>query len=202
MRLLMTFATLAVVATTARADNFVELAGGMAVPIGDSTWTNTADASPKIGVRAGAIAESGIGAMLQFDWTPVNLDATGGSFGVGSTDYSAHRFRFLANGIFHHMIAPHLLVSARMGAGIDIAHGSATLNVLGNTSNASDTDVGFGFEAAGGLWFQLGSMELGGELALPIAAHSHHATSTTDLTIDYTSYDIDLMVGVRVFTGR
>jgi hypothetical protein len=201
MRLPFLVATLAASSVTAaHADSFVELAGGMAVPVGGDTWTNTADASPNLGARVGAVGDSGLGGMLQVDWTPINLDATGGSFGVGSTDFSAHRFRALADAVLHHQIAPRLWVSGRIGAGVDITHASATLVVLGNTANASSTDTGFAFEVGGGLWLDLGSFQLGGEVALPVGAHSHKASSTTDITIDYTSYDIDLVVALRVLS--
>ena len=64
--------------------------------------------------------------MVQFDWTPVNLDSSGGSFGgLGSTDIAAHRFRFLADLVIHRHVDAQVGASGRVGVGLDIAHASA-----------------------------------------------------------------------------
>jgi hypothetical protein len=187
---------------SARADSFAEVMGGISIPIADSNWTNTAESSPQIGARAGAVNEKGIGGMVQFDWTPVNLDTSGGSFGgLGSTDIAAHRFRFLADLVIQRHVMPKLVASGRVGIGLDIAHASASVTVLGNTTSSSDTNLGFGFELGGGLWYDLGDIEIGGELALPVAAHSKHGDgSDGNYTFDYTSYDINILFGARFFS--
>lgn len=194
-------ASLLAVPTVAHADSFLEVLGGISIPVGDSDWTNLAESSPKLEARAGSVGESGIGGMLQADWTAVNLDNSGGGFGIGSADVAAHRFRVLADLAFHKRIAPKLVASVRAGAGIDIAHASATVTVLGNTAHSSDTNVGFGFELGGGIWFDLGSAQVGGELALPIGSHSKMGNNTDgNYTFNYTSYDIDLLLGVRLLS--
>jgi hypothetical protein len=188
-------------AATARADSFLEVAGGLSIPVGDNAWTNLAGTSPKVGARVGGVTDKGLGGMIQADWTPVSLNNNGGSFGVGSVDVAGQNFRFLADFTVHHPILPKLLLGARIGAGIDIAHASATVTVLGNTTSSSDTNVGFAFEVGGGLWYQLGDIELGGELALPISTHSKNGNNTDgNYTFNYTSYDIDLLFGVRVLS--
>ncbi|MFT3694886.1 MAG: hypothetical protein QM831_17180 [Kofleriaceae bacterium] len=177
--------------------------GGISIPVGDDNWTNTADTSPKLHAAVGAVGSQGLGGAISADWTPVNLNADGGSFGnLGSVDIAAHRFRFLANLVFQHPIAKTSLVfSARIGVGLDLAHASATATVLGNTTSTSDTNAGFGFELGGGLWYSLGDIQVGGELALPVASHSKHGDNTDgNYTFDYTSYDIDLLLGVRLFS--
>lgn len=204
MRLLSVTLPVALVLVTAgaaRADSFLEVAGGLSIPVGDNAWTNLADTSPKLGARVGAVNDKGLGGMIQADWTPVNLNNNGGAFGIGSADIAAHEFRFLADFTVHHPILPKLLLGARAGAGIDIAHASATVTILGNTGSSSDTNVGFAFEVGGGLWYQLGDVELGGELALPMSWHSKKGNNTDgNYTFDYTSYDIDLLFGVRVLS--
>jgi len=205
MRLLHATIPLVVMSTagSVRADSFAEVLGGISIPVGDTNWTNNAETSPKIGARVGGVGDSGLGGMLQFDWTPVNLDASGGSFGIGSADIAGHRFRFLGDLVVHHPVTPKLVLSARVGAGVDLAHASATVTILGNTTTTSDTNAGFAFELGGGIWYDLGGVQLGGELALPIAAHSKHGTGADgNYTFDYTSYDIDLLFGVRLFSGR
>jgi hypothetical protein len=188
-------------AATARADSFLEVAGGLSIPIGDNAWTNLADTSPKLGARVGGVNDHGLGGMIQADWTPVSLNNSGGAFGVGSADYAAHEFRFLGDFTIHHPILPKLLLGARIGAGIDIAHASGTVTILGTTGSSSDTNVGFAFEVGGGLWYQVGDVELGGELALPMSWHSKKGNATDgNYTFDYTSYNIDLLFGVRVLS--
>src|ERR1700742_2012488 len=54
----------------ARADSFLEVAGGLSIPVGDNAWTNLADTSPKLGARVGAVNDNGLGGMIQADWTP------------------------------------------------------------------------------------------------------------------------------------
>ena len=186
----------------ARADSFLEVAGGLSMPVGDNAWTNLADASPKLGARVGGVSDTnGLGGMVQADWTPVNLNNSGGAFGAGSLDIAGHDFRFLADLTIHHPILPKLVLSARIGAGIDIAHASATLTILGNTTSTSDTNIGFAFEVGGGLWYSLGDVQVGGELALPISSHSKHGDgSDGNYTFDYTSYNIDVLAGVRVLS--
>ncbi|MEO8844441.1 MAG: hypothetical protein ABI591_19565 [Kofleriaceae bacterium] len=186
----------------ARADSFAEVMGGISIPIADSKWTNLAESSPQIGARAGSVNDNGLGGMVQFDWTPINLDASGGSFGgLGSSDLAAHRFRFLADLVIQRHVTPKLVASGRVGIGLDIAHASASVTVLGNTTSSSDTNLGFGFELGGGLWYDLGDIQLGGELALPVGSHSKHGDNTDgNYTFDYTSYDINIIFGARFFS--
>jgi len=188
-------------ASAAQADSFLEVAGGLSIPVGDNAWTNLADTSPKLGARVGAVNENGLGGMIQADWTPVTLNNSGGGFGVGSADIAAHEFRFLADFTVHHPILPKLMLGVRAGVGIDVAHASATVTILNTTTSSSDTNVGFAFEVGGGLWYRIGDIEVGGELALPMSWHSKKGNSTDgNYTFDYTSYDIDLLAGVRVLS--
>jgi hypothetical protein len=195
--------TLLAGASSARADSFFEVLGGLSIPAGDNNWTNTVDTSPKLGVRAGAVGDKGLGGMVQADWTPENINASGVGFGVGSADVALHRFRILGNLVYHHPVAGKLILSARVGVGVDIAHASASLTVLGNTVSSSDTNAGFAFELGGGLWYDLGDVQVGGELALPVSSHSKHANgvpSDGNYSFDYTSYDFDLLFGVRLLS--
>ncbi len=177
---------------TARAETFGEIEAGIANPIGDSDWTNAVGTSFKLSGKVGATIPEGIGGALQVDWTPLNLN----NDGSGVVDVSFYRFRILPTFVYHHPVAPKLSVSARVGVGIDYIHASATTTVLGTTTTSSSSDTGFAFEIGGGLWYDLGSVELGGELALPISSHSDK-----DDNINFSTYDIDILVGLR-FTSR
>ena len=193
MRVIVLLAVLAITATS-RADSFVEAVGGLSIPVGDNTWTNYADGSPKLAVRAGAI-HGDVGGMLEADWTPVQLDSNGAF--AGALDTTGHEFRILADVAFQRRLAPKVSISARGGAGIDIAYGSYT---IANTSH-SNTDLGFAFEVGGGVWFDVASdVQLGAELGVPISHHSTPAKNLGDIAFDYTSYNIDLLFGVRLFS--
>lgn len=183
---------------SAHADGFVDFVGGIAAPLDDSTWTNTVDTSPKLAVRAGSLGEQ-FGGMLSVDWTPENLDNSGGGF--GGVDASAHRFRIMVQALAHQRVAPKVHIVERAGAGIDIARGAYSFTVLGNTTDHSDINVGVGFEFGGGVWIDISdTMQLGAELAMPIGYHSHKSTGQNgDIAFDYTSYDLDLLFGVRLW---
>ena len=184
-----------VLAGTARADSFVELGVGVMFPVANDNWTNVVDASPKLGVRGGA-GRGDIEGFLSFDWTPAQAK-TEPLF----TNLSYNRFRILAGAQFRHAIAPNIRLSARLGVGVDIAHAGYEVDILGTTTSGSDTSTGFAFEPGVGIWYALGSTEVGFELAFPIATHDQAANAQTgQFEFHYTSVDIDLFGTVR-FSG-
>lgn len=191
MRVLAALALLALPAR-AHADGFIELAGGIMIPAADNQWTDYVDSGPKLAVRAGAVGAKA-GAMLSLDWTPINADNTG--FG-NAVDISSHRFRMLVSVTTLIKAAPKLHISLRVGVGADISHVNVQTDLFGVHTENSDTDVGLALEGAGGLWFDVGSVQIGGELALPISYHDDGSKSDVDLET-YTSLDIDLLFGVR-----
>jgi hypothetical protein len=172
----------------AHADNIVELAGGFMTPVSDDQWS---ESGPKLAARAGTVGPK-VGALLSLDWSPLNTDDAG--FG-NSVDVSAHRFRIQVMAAAHHK-AGKVLASFRGGLGIDVARVSIDGNILGFQIDESDTDVGLALEVAGGIWFPVGSVEVGGELALPMSFHDDGPDNDIDLE-EYTSVDFDLLVGVR-----
>jgi hypothetical protein len=180
----------------ARADGDLELAGGISIPAGDSNWTNAVGTSPKLGVRIGDMWND-LGALLQVDWTPVNLNAQGFANPLASADLSYHVFRILANFAFQHHVLPHLVVGGRAGVGIDIARESGTVTFLGNSGSRSDTDVGLAVEVAGGVWYDFGRTQLGGELAVPIGHHDSPSQNGS-YPFQYSSFDVDLLICVRL----
>ena len=189
------------VPTVAHADGNLELAGGISIPAGDKNWTNIANTSPKLGLRIGEMVGD-FGGMLQVDWTPVSLNNSGGSFGVGSTDVSAHVFRVLADFAVQHHILEHLVVSGRAGIGIDIAHASASFTLLGNTTSRSDTDVGLAVEFGGGVFYDFGGgTQIGGEIAVPIGNHSS-ASQNGSIPFQYALEDVDLLAVLRFRSSR
>lgn len=184
----------------AHADGFAEVVGGLAMPLGNDNWTNTVNTSPKFGLRVGGLGGT-FGGMLTADFTPVDLTSSGGSFGFGSATASAWRTRVLAQFAFQDHIARTIVLSARAGAGVDVAHASYQVTILGNSGSHANTDVGYALEVGAGLWFDLSrNVQIGADVGLPIGHHEKQAQNTGDITFDYTSYDLDLLVGLRLWS--
>lgn len=195
MRAYLCLAILAV-ATPARADSFVELAGGISIPLGDDEWADLVETSPTLAVRAGSVPNN-IGGFLSVNWMPANTDAQGWSGPFTSGDVSAHRFRLIAGPMYRHQLSNTLAVTGRAGVGADIAHASVEGTVLGTSFESSETDVGFALEFGGGVWFKVGSVEIGGEVAIPFGFHND---DNMDIDFDYTSYDFELFGAVRLMS--
>lgn len=191
------FAAVLLAAAPAGADSFAGAVGGIMIPLADSHsdnsgWADQVGSGPKLGIRGGANGESGLGGMISADWTPVNYN-----YRSNFADVSAHRFRILAHLTFDKLVLPKVSIFGRAGGGIDIAHASASATVLGTTFNASDTDVGWAFELGAGAYFHVGDIQIGGEMALPFGGHNHKANGNNDITLDYTSTDVDILFGIR-----
>jgi hypothetical protein len=184
------------VPSIAAADSFFEIAGGFTAPMGDDDWNDTVESSPKLKLAAGGMNNQ-FGGFFSADWAPENTDAMGGTFPGGSTDISAHRFRLLVGPAFEAPLNRMLVFTGRVGIGADITHASARVTILGSTSETSDTDVGFGFEVGAGLWARVGSLQLGGEVGIPIGHHDHAADDSGEIAMEWTSYDFDVLFGVR-----
>lgn len=188
-----------VVPVVARADSFVEFAGGLMVPVSDDQWTDYVDSGLKLAARAGTAPGGGkFGALVSLDWSPINDD----DLGFGNVDVSAHRFRILLGGTLHRRVAPKLHASFRLGLGADITYVSVQGSFFGITVDESDSDVGLAVEPAAGLWFNTGSVWIGGELALPIGLLHDDDPNENDIDLnEYTSIDIDLLFGVRILSN-
>lgn len=185
-------------AARAHADNFVEVAGGIMIPVEDSDWTDYVESGPKVAARVGGVGDNHLGALLSVDWTPLNTDFTG--FGPDD-DVSAHRFRLQINVATEQKVGPKLFATFRVGGGVDITrlHIETNLGPFGSTT-VDDTDSGLALEAAGGLWFKIGSLQVGGEVGLPLAFHADGDDDDFD-GADYSSFDLDILFGVR-FTSK
>ena len=188
-------AALAVAPSHVQADTFLDLEGGLTIPVGDGNWTDNADSSPKLGLRIGAFPHE-IGAFIAADWTPINTDAQGWSGPLSSGDISAHRFRTMGGVMFHHNVSNTIAVTGHGMVGADIAHASITISGIAGSTTQSDTNVGLGLAFGGGVWFRAGSLEVGGEVQVPVAFHSDDNKNDL-IPYDYTSVDLELLGGVR-----
>ncbi len=196
MRVLAALAVLAIAPATAVAGGFLEVEGGAMIPISDEQWTDYVESGPKLGVRVGSVGNK-VGGALSIDWSPINADDNG--FG-SAVDISSHRFRILMSAVSHQPVGGNLTASFRVGFGADIAYTNVQTNIFGIMNEESDADVGLALEAGFGLWFNVGSMQVGGEIALPIGFHDDGPDNDVDLE-EYTSVDLDLLFGVRLFSN-
>ena len=182
----------------AKADSFVDLKGGLTPPLGDDDWNDTVESSPKLAVAVGSVPNT-IGGMVSLDWTPYNTDAQADFPGA---DISAHRFRILANLAFMSPMKDNkLIVSGRLGVGADIQRAHAEGQVFGIRFETTDSDVGLGFEMGGGLWVKVGGIAVGGEIAIPISSHDQD-NDNGEIDFVYTTYDFDVLFGVRLLSAN
>jgi hypothetical protein len=195
MRAIFALALLCVLPVTARADSYVGLVGGVAIPMSDDTYTDAVDNSPVIGVRVGANPKS-IGGYLSFETMFADVKSDG-TFGL---DVSAQRFRLIVGPELNHPVSNLLAVTGRAGIGLDIGRNHVEGNVGPIAVDESETDLGFGLEFAGGLWARVGGLQVGGELSLPIGIHDDDSNEN-NFDYDYTAIDLQILFGVRFVSG-
>jgi len=189
-------AGLAVLAPSiARADTFMELGGGLVLPVSDDDYTDAVE--PSVGLAARIGGGGKIGGMFSVEWAPLDADND-----VPFTTFSYNRFRLLGHVVVHHRLSPKAELAGRFGAGIDIVHSKAEVDIGQLHSEGSDSDVGLALEFAGGVWFGVGSgsTQVGVELAMPIGIHNSDP-DTVDADhqrFDYTAFDIEILGGVRL----
>ncbi|MBA3461940.1 MAG: hypothetical protein H0T46_18410 [Deltaproteobacteria bacterium] len=178
------------------ADSYVELGGGLNIPVSDDEYTRYVEPSPNLFVRIGGGGPR-VGGMFSVDWTPLASDD--GQF----VDFN--RFRILGHVVARGKAGPKVELAGRFGAGIDIMRLAVDATILGIRFEGSDTDLGFALEVGGGAWFTVGagSTQVGVELVLPIAYHAtegnpNNPTDPDNARFEYTSVDLQILGGVRL----
>ncbi len=178
-------------ASSAQASPFIELGGGLIVPLSDSTYTDSVD--PSVGLAARIGAGGKLAGMFSFEWDPLASNLQYVSF---------NRFRFLGHVVLHHAVSPTLELTGRLGAGIDLLHESTEGTILGVRFQGSDSNLGLALELGAGGWFSVGSggTQVGVELAIPIGYHTDDNTPSTadNANWDFTSVDLQILGGLRL----
>lgn len=189
-------AAVLVAAAPAFADNkgYFEADAGMVFPVADDQYSDDVDTSFKLGLRLGGKTSFG-GIDLGFDYTPYNDNVT-----PAFTDVDVQRFRIHVGARIERPIAPKVSLFARFGIGTDIIHYSARATVLGVDFEASETDFGLALEASAGVLFDLGKVQIGGKIGLPMAFHFNEDDPAVndDADLEYTALDIDFAFVVRI----
>lgn len=188
-------ATLIFTAGVAAADEqrgFAEAVIGVGIPLGEEDYEDVVDPGLKAGVRAGASNGVEIGA----DYTDL------GGVSVLATDVTFARYRAMAG--FRHRIPAgkggKSTVFFRGAAGVDVVQAHAVTEILGNTAENDETDVGLAVELGGGFQAAFGNVFVGAHFAVPIAFHfdDDDPDDDQDFDLEYTSYDLDLLFTVGV----
>jgi hypothetical protein len=193
-RSIVVVAVMCAMSQRAMADSYLELLGGMAVPLADDDYEDNVEPSLKLGVRF-ASGNPGGGLEVGFDFTPVNIGFETGNFDVG-----IERYRIQAGGRFLRPVGSKAHVFGRAAAGLDIVHYSTSGQILGVEIEASETDVGIAFELGGGVLIDVGPVSIGGQLAIPFALHFEEddPDDNNDADLEYTGIDLDLLFFVAI----
>jgi hypothetical protein len=174
----------------------VDFVNGVTIPISDSDYKNYADASYKLGIRAGVVLyvlrNFGIAPEVEFDFIPVNSsDAT---FQKNGIDAQFYRERGLVGGRF---IIPFGIGSFYMRAmfGVDHIGGSTSITVAGTRLSTDWSSTGFTFEPGVGVQFNVVKhLVVGFTTGFPIALHDFGTNKPS-----FTAVDVDFLgvVGAR-----
>jgi hypothetical protein len=173
---------------------------GITQPLADSHWSSSVHTSPAVGARFG-IARGPYSLLASAELAFAQLGTTNQIIPVPTNEQTLRRWRFLAHFSYETRPMPNLAIDGRVGIGVDYVDASFNTSAGGAVpASFNESDVGLAVELAGAAWWRFGdAVELGGTLALPIA---HHATTSGVASFQYTGYDLELLVGVRVTSSH
>ena len=179
---------------------FEGFAGG-ALAVGDSAWRDTANASPTLGGSAGLMRGSS-GLLLSGEWTPERITMANAILPAGFPQQQLRRLRFVLEAVYEHRVTPDLTIGVRGGAGVDWAMASYQATQMGSPYTRDGDSVGLALEVGGSAWWTVAEgVDLGASVAVPYARHSAAAATTGDPTFQYSGADVELRVGVRVWSS-
>ncbi len=176
---------------------------GVTIPIADGDYKNFADASFKIGIRAGAVLyisdRFGIAPEAEFDFIPLEPDktdfpSTSGTLNVSTAIYR-ERGLFGARFIFNFGIGS---VYLRTMIGVDHIGGSTNIALGGFSTSPDFSSTGFTLEPGAGVQFNVvRHLVVGFSTGFPIAFHDF---GNNDDSRKFTAVDVDFLgvVGLRL----
>jgi hypothetical protein len=162
---------------------FIELAGGIAQPVGDDVYSEIIDTSFKLALRGGAWLSADratrFGIEVGADYTFANYDGA---------DVDARRLRLTAGLRSLIAVGSRVALVLRLGGGIDYASYEADVII----AEVDGSDLGFTAELGAGLLFQVApSVNVGVHVAAPIGFHDDEEDN-----IDFTTVDVDVLFAV------
>lgn len=177
-----------------------EGAGGGGLALGNGSWRSSVGVSPSLVARAGAMRGS-FGVLISGEWTAGQLSQPNNILPTPNNDMALRRYRFLASFVYERSPIPDLVIGGRAGVGIDYVDARYNRASGAGPVNFDESDAGIGIEVGAGAWWHVGAgTDVGGTLSVPIAKHD--AASMSMVTFSYTSFDLELLVGVRVSSRR
>jgi hypothetical protein len=173
---------------------FVELNLGVSIPEADEDWADAVNTSPKLGARFGVPVgrDRDVAFEVTLDLSPLDLEVDS----VPGVDVDLTRFRVLAGARWQRATSRDTQWFFRAAAGLDVLRVHISGDVGPISFDDSDTDTGLVIEPGIGIVHDLGSVALGGQLALPFAFHDDDDDGT-DFDTDFTSVDIELLFTVQ-----
>ncbi|MDB4970360.1 MAG: hypothetical protein JWN44_6049 [Myxococcales bacterium] len=178
----------------------IDFVNGVSIPISDSKYKDFADASFKMGVRAGLVLyvsrHLGVAPEAEFDFIPVNSnDAT---YQKNGADARFYRLRGLIGG---RLILPFSVGSfyVRAMIGIDHIRGNISASAFGVTVSQDYSTTGFTFEPGVGVQFNVAKhFVVGFTTGFPIALHDFG--TNRPVPSSFTAVDVDFLgvLGVRL----
>jgi hypothetical protein len=179
---------------------FLRFAGGGNVPIADGTWNQSTVVGAKIAGGIGAMFGP-IGVAITGDAGQILVADDEDLFAMDASNRMLREVRLLGHAVYDlpGVIRPNVTLGFRAGAGADIMFVSYDRIVFGNNAGKSFTKVGLAIELGAAAWFHVGtSLEIGPELALPIAVQSSDTAPGGATGFNYTAVGLDLLFALRV----
>lgn len=177
------------------------LVGGQ-LAVADHDWKSAIEASPTLAAAAGG-QRGDLGGVVAFAWTPERLTSQNSIIPGTTIERSLQRFRVLAEGFYDIRPVPELAITPLAGVGVDVVDASYRKSILGQPMNLDRSDVGLALEVGVAAWWHVSDgFELGGTLAFPIALHSSAASDPSQASFSYTGGDLQLLLGMRAYSGH
>jgi hypothetical protein len=194
-----TVVALVILAGAAHADVVAEVGAGATVPVSSSEWRRTVELAPTFAARAGG-GRDGFAVLAGVAYTPERVDDKNASFQPAFTDRSVQRIRLLANVQSVRKLARQHYGTIRVGGGADIVRASwSVVDALGAKVAQRHTNVGYGFEVAGAVWFATSTSAFGIEGAIATGWHGEDVTVGKD---DPGYAQVDITVSLVARFGR
>jgi opacity protein-like surface antigen len=173
---------------------YLEVGGGGALPVADGTYRDEFGAGPSLWAAAVLNPRNPptyawmapFAVEMSFDWTFIGEDR-GGEVETLSVDFN--RYRLLLAGRYHRTIRDGLIAFARAGAGVEILAWDQRGKIGGIQTSDSDAHLGVALELGAGVRYRMGAIDLGGQLALPMALHQHE-TYGQGIEVDHFGIDL------------
>jgi hypothetical protein len=191
-------------AAEARERGYLELGAGGSLPVAAGSYTDNFGLGPS--VWAAAVLNprhpptyawmAPYALELSFDWTFLaNSYEQDDPTNMRSLDFD--RYRILLGARYHYELREGVVAFARAAGGLEILAWEERGQLVGIDTGDEDAHLGVGLELGGGVRYQIGPIDLGGQLAVPMALHQHE-TYGAGVEVDHVAVDLELRVTLGI----